>query len=231
MTLQSRQLSACRADRCLFDGLDLTVRPGEALKVSGPNGSGKSTLLRLLCGLTEPASGEVLWQGQPIRSARERLHQALCHVGHGNGLKDELTASENLRFSAWVSGRACTDAQARAALAQVGLADRAQAVCARLSQGQRRRVALARLALSPAPTLLILDEPFNALDQTATHQVQRLLREQLARGATLVYTQHQRGHLDVPQHQELHLAGVLAARASTSSLDPAWIGSFREGRP
>jgi heme exporter protein A len=191
MTLQTVGLAYSRGPRLLFSGIDLTVQPGQSLRVAGRNGSGKTSLLRLLCGLAEPDAGEVRWQGKEISGAGATFHEDLLYVGHGHGVKDELTALENVRIAAALWGRHCTSVQAQAALARLGLADRAVMLAKALSQGQRRRLALARLALLPAPRLVVLDEPFNALDAESTAVLRSLLDELLARGAVLVYTTHQ----------------------------------------
>jgi heme exporter protein A len=208
MTLQASQLAFARGKRKLFDGLDLEVKPGEALRVVGRNGSGKTSLLRVLCGLAEPERGEVRWRGQPIRTLREEFSQDLVYVGHGSGVKDDLTASENVQISAVMSGRPCTHEQACAALDLLGLQGRAHLPARVLSQGQRRRVVLARLAIEPAARLAILDEPFNALDQESVEVLSSLLSRQLAQGAVVVYTTHQPQSLVASRTHEVHLDGA-----------------------
>lgn len=205
MTLQASGLVCERGHRQLFAGVDLTVKPGEALRVAGRNGSGKTSLLRVLCGLAEPSRGEVRWLGRDIRQAREAFHQDLLYVGHGSGIKDDLTALENVRIGASLSGRPCTPYQAGGALARLGLSDRAHLPARALSQGQRRRLALARLALQPAPRLAVLDEPFNALDRESIQVLSDLLNEQLASGAVVVYTTHQSQELAASRTIELNL--------------------------
>jgi heme exporter protein A len=205
MTLQTSGLACARGHRQLFEGIDLTVQPGEALRVAGRNGSGKTSLLRLLCGLAEPSQGEVRWQGQDIRQARDDFHRDLLYIGHGSGVKDDLTALENIQIGASLSGHPCTPYQAGSALARLGLADRAHLPARALSQGQRRRLALARLALQPAPRLAILDEPFNALDTESIQVLSDLLNEQLAQGTVVVYTTHQSQALVASRTIELNL--------------------------
>lgn len=223
MTLQTQQLSCARAGTVLFDKLDLMVRPGEALKVSGPNGAGKSSLLRILCGLTEATSGRVRWQGRSIHRQPDLLHRAVFYFGHHSGLKDDLTAIENLRMATLLSGRPCSNAQARQALVDLGLGEFSHTMAGHLSQGQRRRVSLARLALTPQPRLLILDEPFNALDQSAIPQLTSLLRQHLFEGAVLVYTTHQDMLLDGLRHHEVSLARTSPATVTASLSSPAWV--------
>lgn len=205
MTLQASGLTYGRGRRLLFADLDFELKPGEALRVSGRNGSGKTSLLRLLSGLLEPQRGQVHWQGRCIRSHRDAFHQALVFVGHASGVKDDLTAVENVRVSAALSGRSCSLQQALAALEAVGLGPRSSLPARVLSQGQRRRVVLARLAIAPVAPLLILDEPFNALDQESVQVLSSWLNRQLADGAQLVYTTHQSQPLQASRHHEIEL--------------------------
>lgn len=205
MTLQASQLAFARGQRRLFDGIDLAVQPGEALRVLGRNGSGKTSLLRVLCGLAEPLHGEVRWRGQAVRKVRDAFHRDLVYIAHGSGVKDDLTAQENVQFAAALVGQACTAQAARDALARLGMADRARLPARVLSQGQRRRVLLARLALPVAPGLIVLDEPFNALDQESVDVLTEVLSHRLSLGSVVVYTTHQRQVLKASQSHELAL--------------------------
>lgn len=206
MTLQAFRLAGARGERHLFSDVNFELRAGEALWLRGGNGSGKTSLLRLLCGLAVPLAGEVRWQGRAIRSLREDYHRALLYCGHASGIKDELTAWENLRTSAALAGRACTRAEAFAALARFGLGAQAALPAGALSQGQRRRVALARLALAPLPPLLLLDEPFTALDQAAVQALVVTLEQHLEAGGMLVYTTHQPQPLRARRLEQLDLS-------------------------
>lgn len=191
--LEARDLSCTRSERTLFSGLSLQVAPGQLLHVAGDNGSGKTSLLRVLCGLLAPASGTVRWAGEPIDAQRETFHRALRYIGHASGVKDDLTAHENLAFSARLCGvEVPADAVARA-LVSFRLGDHAQAPARALSQGQRRRIALARLALGDGAvgSLWILDEPFTALDTRGVAVLTGLLAAHLARGGCAVVTTHQ----------------------------------------
>lgn len=195
MTLQASQLAFARGNRPLFTDVSFELKPGEALRVAGRNGSGKTSLLRVLCGLSQALKGDVRWQGQLIARQRDSFHQSLTYMGHGLGLKDDLTACENVQISAVLAGHACTRSQAQGALAQFGLKGKADLPARVLSQGQRRRVLLSRLALAPAEgasaRLLVLDEPFVALDQESVSLLASVLERQLVQGAMLVYTTHQ----------------------------------------
>src|SRR5687767_15466235 len=143
--LEVKKLECVRGDRRLFSGLDFSLPAGTYLQVTGPNGSGKTSLLRILCGLLAPAEGEVKWQGANIRSLGEEYFTSVTYLGHRHGVKDELSAVENLRTSNALNGIEITIERARAVLEQMGLAGRDLLPARLLSEGQRRRVALARL--------------------------------------------------------------------------------------
>ena len=192
--LQAVDLACQRGERLLFRSLAFTLGPGECLHVAGENGAGKTSLLRLLAGLMIPAEGRVEWGGRDIRRLREDFWSALAYVGHANGVKDELTAVENLRYGNAIAGRVAGDAEARAALDLLGLHDHAERPVRALSQGQRRRVALARLVGAATARLWILDEPFTALDARGIAVLRDLVAAQLDRGGCVVLTTHQ----DVP---------------------------------
>ena len=188
--LEVVDLVCVRGERRLFQDLNFQLEAGELLYVQGPNGSGKTTLLRALCGLVLPESGEVRWKSQNIRRLREEYHRELAYVGHLNGVKDELTAYENLRVMGRLHGVATDGERAEAALKRLELLACAELPGKVLSQGQKRRVALASLLLAPK-ALWIMDEPFNALDVKAVGMMQGLLSEHLDGGGLAVLTTHQ----------------------------------------
>jgi heme exporter protein A len=212
MTLQTIALAYSRGERHLFSDLDLKVEAGQALRVVGQNGSGKTSLLRLLCGLAVPDAGEVLWNGREISSLGAPFHANLLFVGHGAGIKDDLSALENLKVSAAVWGRHCTYSQALDALQRVGLTVCAEMPAKVLSQGQRRRLAMARLALLPAPKLVVLDEPFSALDAKSIQTLEGLLDDLLSLGSVVVFTTHQGQYSARGRVVELNLDERLNAR-------------------
>lgn len=203
--LEARQLAAVRGNSTVFGGLDIRVTAGRLLHVKGANGSGKTTLLRTLCGLILPHEGKVLWNGQDIRLLREEYWKFLAYVGHADGLKDDLTAEENLAFACALSGLQVSAERARAALEKLGLARRERLPARALSQGQRRRAALARLAVAESQPLWILDEPFAALDTAAVEQIQSLVSAHLARGGMVVLTTHQDARIESQSAVDLRL--------------------------
>lgn len=188
--LEARNLACQRGDRVLFSGLSFTLSPGELLQVAGPNGSGKTSLLKILCGISSPAEGTVHWQGHDARKQGETFREHLLYLGHVNAVKEELTALENLRIASTLSGTTLDEDQALDALDRIGLAGREYLPAKVLSQGQKRRVTLARLLASRAP-LWILDEPLTALDAKAIELIQARLAEHLATHGIVVLTTHQ----------------------------------------
>ena len=160
------------------------------LWVLGPNGSGKTSLLRVLCGLLRPEAGKVCWKGEDVHGSADSFHAHLLFLGHSPAVKDDLTGRENVRFGLAQAGVGVTSREADAALSEFGLAGREGLLARALSQGQRRRVGLARLTLSAAKALWILDEPFTALDAQAVELVQSHLAQHVRRGGSVVFTSH-----------------------------------------
>ncbi|RZI42044.1 cytochrome c biogenesis heme-transporting ATPase CcmA [Herbaspirillum sp. HC18] len=203
MTLQAHRLTCIRGDLQLFADLSFDIQPGDALWVSGTNGSGKTSLLRMLCGLSAPAEGEVRWNGSDIRSLRDEFCSNLIYVGHANGVKDDLLAWENLVVASTLSGNPIEEKDAHDALSRLGLGRAADLPTRALSQGQRKRVALARLSFSSAMPLWILDEPFTALDKSAVSALCGTISRHLAGGGMVIYTTHQ--EIDLSAKRALRL--------------------------
>ncbi len=179
-------LRCARAGVVLFDALDISLGPGECVELLGPNGSGKSTLLRIAAGLCADFDGRV--EASPC-----------AYLGHRNGVGALLSAQENLRLHQRLQGGSVVDA-----LARVGLGAVAQMPCGRLSQGQQRRVALARLLLGRRP-LWLLDEPLAALDQDGCRLVRELVAAHCGEGGAVLCATHQA--LGLPDARQVRLTG------------------------
>lgn len=189
--LQVRDLACRRGPALLFSGLSFEVASGELLCVRGPNGCGKTTLLRCVTGLTRPDGGAVLWHGEPAQTDPERMRAGTAYAGHLPGLKDDLSADENLEFMLRLRGAGSTPEERREALAAVGLEKRRRIPARRLSAGQRRRIGLARLALDPAE-LWVVDEPLTALDDAGQALFIDLLGRHLEAGGLALAATHHR---------------------------------------
>jgi heme exporter protein A len=175
----ARQLACRRGNRRLFAGVDLTLARGTVTWLRGANGSGKTSLMRILAGLSRPESGTVERDGD------------FLYVAHGNALKDDLKLVEAVTFLARLHGLPQAPERAARALDTLGIASRAHAFVRTLSQGQRRRGALARLALDDAPRAWLLDEPFDALDTDGIARLGELIQAHAARGGCVLLTSHQ----------------------------------------
>jgi len=197
-------LECRRGDRRLFSDLSFSLSRGTLLHVRGRNGSGKTTLLRALCGLLARETGEIRWRGEDISSLGDDYRRDMLYFGHLNGIKSDLNGIENLRVATTLDGDPVVEDDLWYALAQMGLAGFEDLPTKVLSQGQKKRVALARLVLSGAP-LWILDEPFSALDLDAVDLLGGLIAEHVAAGGLVVLTTHQEVPLTSGQIQRLHL--------------------------
>jgi heme exporter protein A len=200
--LETTGLACERGGVRLFSDLGFALGAGSLLRVRGANGSGKTTLLRTLAGLTRPSAGSVRWRGNP---AGEEYRKEMLFLGHAPGVKDELTVLENLDFAARISGLEIPASEFARALERLGIARLADLPARYLSQGQRKRAALARLALSAAVPLWLLDEPFAALDDEAIARVSALCAAHLAAGGMLVLTSHQDIPIAAPAAREIEL--------------------------
>jgi len=200
--LEAWGLTCVRGEKQLFAGLNLRLSSGGCLHVRGENGVGKTSLLRLLTGLAKPDAGQVMWGNQNISKDPLGNHRDLLFLGHRDGLKEDLTALENLQMYAALDAVSLTQEKALAALWRFGLRGREHLPVNCLSAGQKRRVLMARM-LTRQAALWILDEPFNALDVKAVHELKNLIAEQLLHGGLVVMTSHQ--EVSIPNMQVLDL--------------------------
>jgi heme exporter protein A len=182
--LTVRDLECRRGERLLFAPASFAVAVGEIVWIRGANGQGKTTLLRTLAGLSAPAAGVVRWAGAPALPPRP------LYLAHANALKDDLTVGESLRFLLHLAGRHVDGRDVDAALERFGLASRKDAFVRTLSQGQRRRVALARLAAQREIQPWLLDEPFDALDAAGVALLGAVIAEHAQAGGSVVLTSH-----------------------------------------
>ena len=199
--MQTIDLACDRGERRLFEGLHLQLQPDSVTWLRGRNGRGKTSLLRLLAGLATPAAGEVRIMGRPLRQAGTSWRRHWAYIAHQNALKDDLSATEALAFLAQLHGLENTPQALQQALRRMGIANRLHAPVRTLSQGQRRRIALARLALSAAAPVWLLDEPFDALDADGVAALNALISDHAARGAAVLLTSHQPLTLNRPPLQ------------------------------
>jgi heme exporter protein A len=182
--LECRGLAFARNEEPVFGPLDFALHPGEALQVHGGNGRGKTTLLRVLAGLLPASEGEVRFQGRVVD--RDHLARGCAFLGHQHGHKGELSALENLEFATALQGGSGDTEQA---LANVGLVGYEDTLARRMSAGQNKRLALARLSLSPA-RLWLLDEPYANLDLGGIELVNAMLARHIAQGGAALLTTH-----------------------------------------
>lgn len=206
--LAARGLACARGGRVLFRGLDLDAGPGDVVQVRGRNGSGKSSLLAVLCGLLRARAGELRWRGRAVAPGDPAYGRELAYLGHADGLGSELTGRENLRLALALAGTHAAQEATEALLARLRLTRQAAWPVHRLSQGQRRRLALARVVLSGRP-LWLLDEPHAGLDAEGVDLLEEeLLRHARAGGIAVVSTH---GDLACGYGQSLQLDGEVHA--------------------
>lgn len=189
--LATKGLACWRGSRVLFQRLDLQIDRGSVTWLRGTNGSGKTSLMRILAGLSHADEGEVTWEGTPLARTGASARRQVIYIGHANALKDDLTLVEALAFLATLNQMDDAVPRARRALDRLGLSACRNAFVRTLSQGQRRRGALARLALDDQARTWILDEPFDALDTHGVRLLSDLIESHSARGGATLLTSHQ----------------------------------------
>jgi len=186
--LSATNLSCHRGDNQLFDDISFDVSAGECLHVTGPNGCGKTSLLRIVCGLNQAESGQVLWNGKSI-AGNSRFYRESAYIAHKEGLKNELTAIENLRYYQQLDASR-NEAILDNLLAKLGILPCADLLAQQLSFGQRRRLSFARLLVAQFP-LWVLDEPFTGIDHSGRTLIESLCVEHLENGGSIIMTHHQ----------------------------------------
>jgi heme exporter protein A len=213
IVLNAENLAAARGDRLLFENISFELINGSVLYLKGANGSGKTTLLRTICGLSSPYMGSITWCGDKVNALAEEYYKHVLYIGHLPGIKEDLTAIENLQFSVALSGVQVSESQIIEVLKMLGLEKGLNLPTRMLSQGQKRRVALARLWLEDLP-LWILDEPFTALDVHATQLLKQQIETFAHKGGIVIMTTHQEVKIDVPNFAELRLDEKVIKKAA-----------------
>jgi len=206
--LQVRRVECTRGNRRLFHDLSFRLEAKQALHVRGENGSGKTSLLRMVAGLSPVESGEIRWHDERIAARGEAFRRDLVFLGHSNGLKDDLSAVENLEHAMALVGSRPARAAVRSALARQGLGAVADLPVKLLSQGQKRRAALVRLDFSADKPLWILDEPFSALDAASVARVGAAVGAHLDGGGVVLFTTHQEAVFPRAQVQSIELGAA-----------------------
>lgn len=198
--LEARNLSCVRDERVLFSELNFVLTSGQVLLIEGANGAGKTSLLRILTGFRKPDDGDLFWDDLLIDDTQD-FYQDTAYIGHNNGLKDTLTAEENLRYAQALASITVTIDDA---LEQVGLNGYQDTLVRFMSAGQRRRLALARLLCTHKP-LWILDEPFTSLDRASIKLFEQFITTHVTQGGLVIMTSHHDTQLPSSLVQKIHL--------------------------
>jgi len=184
---------------------------GQSLLLTGPNGSGKTTLLRLIATASSPTIGELRVLGLNVRDQREEIRQQVALLSHASFIYEDLSALQNLTLMSRLLGIKDSKQRAASLLSEVGLAPHSPKPIRQFSAGMRKRLAIARLLLK-APAVALLDEPFAALDPSGMGQMERIIRQLITQGTTVILATHQVEHGKTLCNLRLHLdSGRVAA--------------------
>ncbi len=196
-------LECIRRDNILFQGLDFSLEDGELLQIDGVNGSGKSSLLRICAGLVQASEGTVFWDGKDINECRYQYQQIMTYIGHTNGVKDGLTAKENINVIHALSGHE-ERINHNEVLKQIGLPDVEDVLLGKMSAGQKRRIGLTRLIINSSK-IWLLDEPFTSLDVTGKSIIEKLIVEHCQKGGMVIFATHQAMEIEGHEVRHIHL--------------------------
>ncbi len=203
--LSAHELKCVKGSTELFSNIHFEISSGEALVVEGSNGSGKTSLLRILCGYNFPAEGQITWNGATIEG-HDSYQQQISYIGHASGVKLDLTVLENLVFAQRLVGTHRSESEIKDIIREVGLFKQRNILARKLSAGQKRRVALARLQLEERK-LWILDEPLTALDKDFVTEFESVLKNHLDNNGMLIVTTHRDLVLPSAQLKRINLSG------------------------
>jgi heme exporter protein A len=191
IAIQVNSLSKAYGFYRIFEDLSFDIHPGECFALFGPNGAGKTTLLRILATLQTPSSGQFTIFGMDGVAQKDAVRETIMLIAHGSHLYDELSATENLQFALGLRGQSPSPTQMKRALDRMGIGAFADLKIRQFSAGMKKRLDLAKVILSQ-PQLLLLDEPYNALDSPGVALTNQLIQETLDRGGTVFMTTHDR---------------------------------------
>ena len=201
--IEIKNLECVRRDNVLFQDINFILNDGDLFQIDGVNGSGKSSLLRICTGLVQPTEGAVYWNGEDVKECRYQYQSDISYIGHSNGVKESLTAAENFNIMRTLSLRK-TDIDAGDVLEQIGLPEMADLVLNRMSAGQKRRIALARLIITNSK-LWLLDEPFTSLDEAGKSIIEKLIVKHCNAGGMVIFATHQAMEIGDYPIQHIHL--------------------------
>ena len=217
MAIQAFQLTKSFGNYLIFEDLSFEIPKGECFALFGSNGAGKTTLLRVLATLVRPTSGRFTILDHDGFTEREPVRHAIMFLAHGSHLYDDLNALENLRFAMAMRGQHPSNKDLRLCLDQVSLGAFAEMKTRNFSAGMKRRLALAKVILA-RPQVLLLDEPYNALDEGGVEVTNHIIRDMTKRAGVVVMTTHDKEKATQVAHRTglLH-QGILTFSATDNS--------------